>query len=184
MKIICGGCRGSVETGGAAPGTLVACPGCGGHLPVPGLRAAAPAAPPPLAPRRTPPAPPSQGATSGTRAPTRGVDALTRACPSCGARSPMRATRCAGCGTVFARVARANARAAEGSDDAFRLEKAAMDKGMLGGIGMIVLAAVWFFLGLRGGRIFFYPPVLAVFGIVAIVRSVGGGASRSRSRRR
>src|SRR5260370_33128427 len=32
--------------------------------------------------------------------------------------------------------------------------------GVLGGVLMIVIAIVWFVVGLAGGRIFFYPPVL------------------------
>lgn len=95
----------------------------------------------------------------------------------------MSGTRCPGCGTLFSRSARAHARAAEGSDDPFHLEKSTLDTGIVGGIGMIVLAIVWFVLGMQAGRIFFYPPVLAVLGIVAIVRGIGGGASRPPRRR-
>jgi len=39
---------------------------------------------------------------------------------------------------------------------------------------MMLGAVVWFFLGLAAGRIFFYPPILFVFGIGAVVRGFTG----------
>jgi len=42
------------------------------------------------------------------------------------------------------------------------------------GLLMMVGAAIWFFVGLAGGYIFFYPPVLFVLGIVSIVRGFTG----------
>lgn len=42
------------------------------------------------------------------------------------------------------------------------------------GLLMMTGAAVWFFLGLAAGRIFFYPPVLFVLGIAAVVRGFLG----------
>lgn len=35
-------------------------------------------------------------------------------------------------------------------------------------------AVVWFVLGLMGGRIFFYPPIMFVVGMVAVVKGVMG----------
>jgi hypothetical protein len=35
-------------------------------------------------------------------------------------------------------------------------------------------AALWFFLGLAANRIFFYPPILFVLGLVQLVRSLAG----------
>ncbi|MBN2485767.1 MAG: hypothetical protein JXB34_07310 [Bacteroidales bacterium] len=52
----------------------------------------------------------------------------------------------------------------------FAPEKKGMKKGILGGVAMIAIAIVWFFGGLFAGRIFFYPPVLLFFGIVAVVK--------------
>ena len=37
---------------------------------------------------------------------------------------------------------------------------------------MIVIAVVWFVAGLAGGRIFFYPPVLLIIGIVAVAKGL------------
>ena len=44
----------------------------------------------------------------------------------------------------------------------------------LGGLGMMVLALIWFGLGWAGGRIYFYPPILFLFGLVAFVRGLLG----------
>lgn len=40
------------------------------------------------------------------------------------------------------------------------------------GIGMIVGAIIWFVVGLAAGRIFFYPPVLFVLGIISLVKGI------------
>lgn len=45
---------------------------------------------------------------------------------------------------------------------------------VLGGVGSMILAAVWFGLGWAAGRIYFYPPILFLFGLVAVVRGVLG----------
>ena len=37
---------------------------------------------------------------------------------------------------------------------------------------MILGAVVWFGVGLAGGVIFFYPPVLFVLGLVAVVKGL------------
>ena len=47
-----------------------------------------------------------------------------------------------------------------------------IDKGVWGGLAMMVGAIVWFVLGWMAGYIFFYPPVLFVIGIVALVRGL------------
>lgn len=57
-----------------------------------------------------------------------------------------------------------------------------LNAGVVGGVAAVLLAALRFFLGLQAGCVFFYPPILAVVGIVAIVK--GATASRPRSYRR
>lgn len=57
----------------------------------------------------------------------------------------------------------------------FTPEQKGMKKGVLGGLIMILIAVVWFFGGLAINRIFFYPPVLLVIGIVAIVKGAVEG---------
>jgi len=44
--------------------------------------------------------------------------------------------------------------------------------GMVGGVLMMVIAVVWFFVGLAAGWIFIYPPILFVVGIVAFVKGL------------
>ncbi|MGH7224468.1 MAG: hypothetical protein ACRELF_14675 [Gemmataceae bacterium] len=51
-----------------------------------------------------------------------------------------------------------------------------VNAGVIGGVLMILIAVVWFIAGLAGGIIFFYPPVLFVVGIIAIVK---GGLGNS-----
>jgi hypothetical protein len=45
-------------------------------------------------------------------------------------------------------------------------------KAILGGAGMMVGAVVWFVVGWMAGRIFFYPPILFVIGIVALIKGL------------
>jgi hypothetical protein len=45
-----------------------------------------------------------------------------------------------------------------------------VNAGIGGGIVMILIAVVWFVGGLALGRLFFYPPILFVLGIIAIVK--------------
>lgn len=63
----------------------------------------------------------------------------------------------------------------ENDDGFFATEKKGLKKGVLGGVAMIAIALVWFFVGLAAGRIFFYPPVLLVIGIVSIVKGAAEG---------
>lgn len=50
-----------------------------------------------------------------------------------------------------------------------------INAGVAGGVLMMIIAAVWFFVGLAADRIFFYPPVLFVIGIGAIFKGLTGG---------
>jgi hypothetical protein len=45
-----------------------------------------------------------------------------------------------------------------------------VNAGVIGGILMMAIAVVWFVVGLAAGYIFFYPPILFVVGIIAIVK--------------
>ena len=46
--------------------------------------------------------------------------------------------------------------------------------GGLAGLGMMIGAAVWFVVGLMGGVIFFYPPVLFILGFFTFLKGVFG----------
>ncbi len=41
---------------------------------------------------------------------------------------------------------------------------------LFGGITMMVVAIIWFIAGYAAGYIFYYPPVLFVFGLIALVK--------------
>ena len=45
-------------------------------------------------------------------------------------------------------------------------------KAIWGGVGMMVGAVVWFVVGWMAGRIFFYPPILFVLGIVSLAKGL------------
>jgi hypothetical protein len=55
-----------------------------------------------------------------------------------------------------------------------RREEAMSDKAkaIWGGVGMMVGAVVWFVVGWMAGRIFFYPPILFVIGLVALAKGI------------
>ncbi len=71
-------------------------------------------------------------------------------------------------------------------DGPFEFERKGTSAGLVGGLVMMAIAAVWFFVGLAGGIIFFYPPILFIIGVIAAINGlVSGGSQRpSRVRRR
>lgn len=48
--------------------------------------------------------------------------------------------------------------------------------GVIGGVLMIVVAVVWFVVGMAAGTIFFYPPILFVIGAIAVIKGLTGAA--------
>jgi hypothetical protein len=50
-----------------------------------------------------------------------------------------------------------------------------INSGALGGLLMMVIAVVWFVLGLMANRIFFYPPILFVIGLISLFKGLFGG---------
>lgn len=57
----------------------------------------------------------------------------------------------------------------------FGLERKVLSGGVAGGLLAMVIAVVWFVAGLAADRIFFYPPVLFVLGLVAAAKGVAAG---------
>jgi len=55
------------------------------------------------------------------------------------------------------------------SGEDFMSDKA---KAIGGGVAMMVGAVVWFVVGWMAGRIFIYPPILFVLGIVAVAKGL------------
>jgi hypothetical protein len=57
----------------------------------------------------------------------------------------------------------------------FGPERKGVDKGVIGGILMMVIAAVWFFVGLSAGILFYYPPILFIIGLYAFFKGLFTG---------
>ncbi len=71
-----------------------------------------------------------------------------------------------------------------GERGSFRMAKKGIDNGVLGGLGMIALSVVWFFAGFfLLNRIFFYPIILFVFGIYAVIKGLATGNFRGNGRK-
>ena len=68
--------------------------------------------------------------------------------------------------------AASRAQAESSSGGFFAAERRGIGAGVLGGVIMILIAVVWFVLGLMANRIFFYPPILFCIGIFAIVKGL------------
>jgi hypothetical protein len=49
-----------------------------------------------------------------------------------------------------------------------------LNAGVIGGVLMMLIAVAWFVAGLAAGRIFFYPPILLVIGVVAVIKGLFG----------
>ena len=52
----------------------------------------------------------------------------------------------------------------------FHMEHGILNAGVLGGLAAMVGAVIWFVVGLFNDIIFFYPPVLFVLGLIAMVK--------------
>lgn len=113
--------------------------------------------------------------------PSKAVPELTRACRTCGERFSAKEKECPACGQLTRAAHEARERAVSGPTFGFEPENWMAGAGIWIGITVIGVAAVWFVGGLREGIVFFYPPCLAVVGVVAIVNGV---VSRREQRRR
>lgn len=66
----------------------------------------------------------------------------------------------------------------------FAPEKKGIQAGVLGGVTMIAISLVWFFGGLAAGIIFYYPPILFVIGLFALIQGLMTGNLAGKRRRR
>jgi hypothetical protein len=57
----------------------------------------------------------------------------------------------------------------------FGLEKSVLSGGVIGGGIAMLIAVVWFVVGLMVGLYFWYPPVLFVIGLIALIRGLVSG---------
>ncbi|MBX9622837.1 MAG: hypothetical protein K2X82_03395 [Gemmataceae bacterium] len=58
----------------------------------------------------------------------------------------------------------------------FALERKVLNGGVAGGVLAMAIAVVWFVAGLFADILFYYPPFLFVFGLIAFVRGLAGGS--------
>ncbi len=59
-----------------------------------------------------------------------------------------------------------------GKDEPASIEARVFRGTVVGGLVAMLIAVVWFIVGLFGGIIFFYPPILFVIGMVGFVRGI------------
>lgn len=57
----------------------------------------------------------------------------------------------------------------------FASEKKGIKKGVVGGLAMMAIAAIWFVVGYQAGYIFFYPPILFLIGLYAFFKGIFTG---------
>ena len=61
-------------------------------------------------------------------------------------------------------------------DGGWAPERSALNHGVVGGIALLAIAGIWFYAGWQAGRIFYYPPILALLGVFGIVKGMAEGA--------
>ena len=109
------------------------------------------------------------------------ANTIYRTCAACGEKFPAAQSNCTSCG-ANQRVARR--RAEQADEGAFQPERRALDKGVVGGLALIAIAAVWFVGGYAAGYIFYYPPILALIGVFGVVKGIATGNLAGRRGRR
>ena len=87
-------------------------------------------------------------------------------------------TKCPSCGRDF-QLLQAMAREQEQQEQEklsdtgrFAPERTGVRMGVLGGLVMMVIAVIWFGLGLAAGVIFYYPPILFSIGVFALLKGL------------
>lgn len=86
-------------------------------------------------------------------------------CPKCGKETPSILRICENCNEDLELYRSARNKSISGTENEEGITGAILSLGSFGGILLMVIAVVWFVLGLKANRIFFYPPVLFVIGI-------------------
>lgn len=177
MRLKCKACDATIKAKQRFWGKAVNCPGCGETLTIPAVarKPAAAAVKPivvddpaePIFDEETPaPAKPAG------RKPSKGFDEIddyddfgTGEFDDYGEAAPAPRPR---------KKARKPARSTRRSREPKSDRLFSLNGGVIGGMLMMIIALVWFFAGLAGGIIFFYPPILFVIGIAAFVKGIVG----------
>ncbi|MBI4612477.1 MAG: hypothetical protein HY720_02600 [Planctomycetes bacterium] len=168
-----------------AAGKKTKCPRCGEVVRIPGPAGGSgkPATGRARAPRRAEGPVGARPAPVGP-APDTKPRSVTRSCPACSEAIPLAVQTCPHCGELLGARRRAAEEAAAEDGGTFAPEKAGIRAGMVGGIIIMAIAAIWFVGGLAAGILFYYPPVLFVIGIFAFVKGlVTGNVAGERTRR-
>jgi hypothetical protein len=100
-------------------------------------------------------------------------------CPDCGEENDAEARRC-DCGARLSadrpkRKKRTVKKTQSEHGGWFGFEKGILGSGVLGGMLAMIIAVVWLVVGLMNDRLFIYPPVLFVVGLVATIKGMVGG---------
>jgi Zn ribbon nucleic-acid-binding protein len=167
MVVTCTQCGHQLQAPDSAVGRQGRCPKCRSTFTIQAPTFAAPASPPPAP------------ATAGPPPITPDI----AGCPACRAALQPGAVLCVNCGYDLRIGDRRGTHVAQQpapqpqqqSGGFFGPEKKALGYGMLGGLLLMVIAAVWFVAGLAGDIIFFYPPVLFVIGLVGFLKGLFTG---------
>lgn len=67
----------------------------------------------------------------------------------------------------------------EAANNGGSMEKSILTSGALGGVIAMLVAVVWFFIGLMNDYIYFYPPILFVCGLGAVMKALMSGDKQS-----
>ena len=103
-------------------------------------------------------------------------------CPECGASNPSHKAECQECGASL--TATTTTTFTPKNDGGFFAdEKKGVEKGVVGGLTMIIIAVIWFAAGYEAGYIFYYPPILFIIGVYAVIKGLATG-NLSGNRRR
>jgi hypothetical protein len=70
---------------------------------------------------------------------------------------------------------RSRRREEEAKPGHFAVERGVVNGGVIGGLAAMAVAVVWFVVGLKNDLIFYYPPILFLLGMVAVVKGLVGG---------
>ncbi len=106
-------------------------------------------------------------------------------CPFCGKTNPSDRITCS-CGYFFDKQAYEEKQEIEDqiaveqyeNNSEFAFEKNLSKTGIIGGLGIIALAIIWLVVGLAADRLFFYPIILLIVGIFALIKGVFDNAGR------